>query len=84
MAYHSIGLEHVGSTSVEGLAAKPIIDIDIVVSSVNALLKVIECLVSLGYAHQGELGIQGRHAFFQTANVSKLHLYICLEDSLGL
>ena len=84
VADHSIGFEHVGSTAVEGLAAKPIIDIDIVVSSMNALLKVIERLVPLGYVHQGELGIQGRHAFFQQENVSKLHLYVCLEGSLGL
>ena len=84
VADYSIGFEHVGSTAVEGLAAKPIIDIDIVVSSMNALLKVIERLVPLGYVHQGELGIQGRHAFFQQENVSKLHLYVCLEGSLGL
>ncbi len=84
VADHSIGFEHVGSTAVEGLAAKPIIDIDIVVSSMNALLKVIERLVPLGYVHQAELGIQGRHAFFQQENVSKLHLYVCLEGSLGL
>ena len=84
VADHSIGFEHVGSTAVEGLAAKPIIDIDIVVSSMNALLKVIERLVPLGYVHQGELGIQGRHAFFQQENESKLHLYVCLDGSLGL
>ena len=35
----SIGFEHVGSAAVEGSAAKPIIDIDIIVSSMNALLK---------------------------------------------
>ena len=84
MVDHSIGFEHVGSPAVEGLAAKPIIDIDIVVSSMNALLKVIERLVPLGYVHQGELGIQGRHAFFQQENESKLHLYVCLDGSLGL
>ena len=84
VADYSIGFEHVGSTAVEGLAAKPIIDIDIIVSNMNALLKVIERLVPLGYVHQGELGIQGRHAFFQQENVSKLHLYVCLEGSLGL
>ena len=81
---HLIDFEHVGSTAVEGLAARPIIDIDIIVSNMNALLKVIERLVPLGYVHQGKLGIQGRHAFFQQENVSKLHLYVCLEGSLGL
>ena len=50
----------------------------------NALLKVIGRLVPLGYVHQGELVIQGRHAFFQQENESKLHLYVCLEGSLGL
>ena len=84
VADYSIGFEHVGSTAVEGLEAKPIIDIDIVVSSMDALLKVIGRLVPLGHVHQGELGIQGRHAFFQQENVSKLHLYVCLEGSLSL
>ena len=53
-------LEHVGSTAVPGLAAKPIIDIDLVVGAVE---DVGSAIGDLGYRHKGELGIVGREAF---------------------
>ena len=56
----SAAIEHVGSTSVVGLAAKPIIDIDIVVDSLDVLPIIIERLRPLGYEHRGNLGIEGR------------------------
>ena len=43
-------IEHVGSTAVPGLAAKPIIDLDVVVPSVTDVPVAIERLASLGYA----------------------------------
>ena len=55
-------VEHVGSTSVPGLAAKPIIDVDIVVDA-RQLRETIACLAAAGYVHEGENGIAGRHAF---------------------
>jgi GrpB-like predicted nucleotidyltransferase (UPF0157 family) len=57
-----IAIEHVGSTSVEGLAAKPIIDCDIIVEEphVEAASAV---LVSLGFTPLGELGVPQRWAF---------------------
>ncbi len=55
-------VEHVGSTSVPGLAAKPIIDMDLVVESVADVMLAIERLKPLGYLHQGNLGIGGREA----------------------
>lgn len=51
---------HVGSTSVEGLWAKPILDIDIVVKDTRTSQKVIDILESVGYKHVGNLGIEGR------------------------
>ena len=44
----ALSIEHVGSTAVEGLAAKPIIDIDIVIASTSNLNKVIEKLNQIG------------------------------------
>ncbi|MBO7601103.1 MAG: GrpB family protein, partial [Lachnospiraceae bacterium] len=58
----AISIEHVGSTSVEGLAAKPIIDIDVVVKKEN-INDVVSALNSIGYIHEGDLGIPGREAF---------------------
>jgi GrpB-like predicted nucleotidyltransferase (UPF0157 family) len=76
--------EHVGSTSVPGLAAKPIIDIDIIVSNMSVALRVIQRLTPLGYTHRGDLGIKGRHAFFHPSEPPDHHLYVCLEGSIGL
>ena len=76
--------EHVGSTSVPGLVAKPIIDMDIVVPNMTVALEVIERLTPLGYTHRGELGVRGRHAFFHPEDAPKHHLYVCLEGSIGL
>jgi GrpB-like predicted nucleotidyltransferase (UPF0157 family) len=55
-------VEHVGSTSVPGLAAKPIIDISVVVTTAAGVPVAIERLATLGYQHLGNLGIDGREA----------------------
>jgi GrpB-like predicted nucleotidyltransferase (UPF0157 family) len=59
----AVSVEHVGSTAVPGLAAKPIIDIDVVVASSDSLSKAIGRLATLGYIHRGDLGIDDREAF---------------------
>ena len=58
-----IGIEHVGSTAIPGLAAKPIIDIDIVFNAPIDFGPVKERLAGLGYFHNGDQGIPGREAF---------------------
>lgn len=78
-------IEHVGSTSVEGLAAKPIIDIDVVVKP-NDVKRAIAALESIGYLHEGDLGIEGREAFSyeEKEHLQTHHLYVCPEDSAEL
>jgi GrpB-like predicted nucleotidyltransferase (UPF0157 family)/ADP-ribose pyrophosphatase YjhB (NUDIX family) len=78
-----LAVEHVGSTSVPGLAAKPVIDLDVVVrpEDVDAA---IQRLATLGYVHRGELGIPGRHAFRAPPGEAKHHLYLCVAGSTGL
>ena len=80
-----IGIEHVGSTSVEGLAAKPIIDLDAVMTGRDALPEIIERLAAQGFEHQGELGIEGREAFRPTRDLGFMtfHLYVCPPDGKG-
>ena len=80
----ALAFEHVGSTSVPGLAAKPVIDMDIVVSDMKTASEVIERLRPLGYVHRGELGVRGRHAFFHPEHKHAHHLYVCLLGSSGL
>src|ERR1043165_3962036 len=82
-------VQHVGSTSVPGLAAKPVIDIDIIIESKEELPDVVAGLVTLGYEHVGDLGIAEREAFKptrSTAPVSEIkhNLYVCIKGSVSL
>jgi GrpB-like predicted nucleotidyltransferase (UPF0157 family) len=74
-------IEHIGSTAVPGLAAKPIIDIDLLMNSEGDLPRVIVALTSLGYDHRGDLGIAGREAFQSPSNDLRHHLYVCPPSS---
>jgi len=83
--YNSVKIEHVGSTSVEGLSAKPIIDLDIVIE--NDKFEIIKRLLNdKGYKHEGDLGIEGREAFSYSGKEELMthHLYVCPQDSKEL
>jgi GrpB-like predicted nucleotidyltransferase (UPF0157 family) len=60
---HIISIEHVGSTSIPGIPAKPIIDIGISVKDYNEAEICIKPIEDLGYEYKGELGITRRHYF---------------------
>ena len=78
-----LGIEHVGSTSVKGLSAKPCIDIDVVIRDYSVFDAVVQKLDAIGYIHEGDLGIKDRKAF-KYAGKSHLmthHLYVCPRDS---
>ena len=75
-------IEHVGSTAVPGLAAKPIIDIDVLLRSAADLPEAITRLAILGYQHRGDLGVPGREAFRPPANDVASHLYVCAPECL--
>ena len=81
-----IGIEHVGSTSVEGLSAKPCIDIDVIIKDYSAFEPVVSALAAIGYTHEGNLGIKDREAFKYTdkPHLKKHHLYVCPQDSAEL
>jgi GrpB-like predicted nucleotidyltransferase (UPF0157 family) len=73
----AVAIEHVGSTSVPGLAAKPVIDIDVVVASPADVPEAIVRLGTLGYRHLGDLGIAGREAFRRPPGLPAHNLYVC-------
>lgn len=81
----ALEIEHVGSTSVEGLSAKSIIDIDVVIKE-EMLDDVVTALKRIGYRHEGNLGIPGREAFKYDGkeHLQKHHLYVCPQDSAEL
>ena len=87
-------VEHVGSTAVPGICAKPHLDIDLVIESYSSFQEVNEALADLGYEHQGDFGVQGREAFrrkdemvpWDGSNSRKYshNLYVCPKDSREL
>lgn len=81
-----LGIEHVGSTSVEGMSAKPCIDLDVIIRDTSVLEAVIARLAAIGYIHEGDLGIPGREAFKYTdkPHLQTHHLYVCPRDSREL
>ena len=81
-----IGIEHVGSTSVEGLSAKPCIDIDVVIEDYGVFEEVVRRLAEIGYIHEGNLGIPDREAFCYSdkPHLMTHHLYVCPRYSREL
>lgn len=80
----ALSVEHVGSTSVPGLAAKPIIDISIVVPEGSDVQTGISRLATLAYIHSGDLGVEGREAFANPDGLPMHNLYLCPPDSVAL
>jgi len=76
----ALAIEHVGSTAVPGLAAKPVIDFVVVVAA-RDVGSAVERLEALGYAHRGNLGVEGREAFSVPQGEARHHLYVCPADS---
>ena len=79
----ALRIDHVGSTAVPGLAAKPIIDMDIVVASEDDVPPVIERLATIGYRWRGDLGVPGREALKATGDhgLPPHHLYVVVENN---
>jgi GrpB-like predicted nucleotidyltransferase (UPF0157 family) len=79
----AVVIEHVGSTAVPGLAAKPTIDLDIVVRSSDDVPAAIRLLESLGYRHEGDLGVPGKEAYLPPRPLPQHHhhLYVVVLGS---
>lgn len=78
-----VAIEHVGSTSVPGLAAKPVIDCDIVVARPD-VAAASQVLTGLGFRPEGELGIPLRWAFKEPGRLAGTNTYVIVEGSLSL
>ena len=84
-------IEHVGSTAVANLDAKPIIDIDIIYSKQPDFEIIKSRLENIRYYHNGNQGIENRDVFkrkgISTDNIlDKIqhHLYVCPTNSKAL
>ncbi|KAF2267171.1 acyl-CoA N-acyltransferase [Lojkania enalia] len=74
-------IEHIGSTSVSELAARPIIDVDVVVTRDN-VQTAIDALVSNGhFTCLGELGVEDRYALCDPNQPPERNIYVCVEGA---
>lgn len=82
-------IEHVGSTAVPDLAAKPIIDIDVVFAQASLFDDIKAKLERIGYYHNGNQGVIDREVFKREKRLFKHpifdkiphHLYVCSSHS---
>jgi len=82
----ALDIVHTGSTSVPGLAAKPIIDFNITIESYEMFPKLAERLRKLGYEHEGDGDIPTRERFKggKRDGFMEYHMYVCPQNSLEL
>jgi GrpB-like predicted nucleotidyltransferase (UPF0157 family) len=81
-------IEHVGSTSIPGMTAKPIIDLILVIEP-GSFSRIKKLLEERGYCHEGDKGLQERDAFHLvdetvSASLPPHHLYVCPENNAEL
>jgi len=68
-----IAIHHIGSTSVPGLCAKPIIDILPLVKDIEQVDAYNDAMAELGYEAMGEYGLPGRRYFRKGGQVNRSH-----------
>ena len=80
IAYHVPDIQHVGSTSIPGMSAKPILDIAVAVENFEKARACIAPLVAHGYTFRGENGIPRRH-YLQKGEPCTHHIQMVEETS---
>jgi len=77
----ALDIQHVGSTAVPGLCAKPIIDIAVAVTRYEEAFALVDRVVALGYAYLGEYGIPRRHFFVKgNGDIKTHHVHMVERD----
>jgi len=74
------GIEHIGSTAVPGLAAKPVLDVAVALVDPSTFAEVRRRLEICGYAYRGDLGSEGGHVFAKGPESGRTH-YLHLQDA---
>jgi len=90
----AVQIHHVGSTSIPGMAAKPVLDIDIELAPGVNIAAATAALGPLGYQYHGEQGIPQRHVYNCDSRIEPSsqecaawpthHLYVCPHGSAEL
>jgi GrpB-like predicted nucleotidyltransferase (UPF0157 family) len=75
----AVDIIHIGSTAVEGLVAKPIIDITVGLRAYEDWPAMVAPMQALGYQALGEFGLVGRQ-FFLLGNPTTHHVHACVHN----
>ena len=78
---NAVAVYHIGSTAVEGLAAKPVIDILPVVKELARVDDQAEAFRTLGYEYMGKFGIPGRRYLRKGGDERTHHMHVFGQDS---
>jgi len=73
LSFPIIGIYHIGSTSIPGIKAKPILDFVMEVEDLDAVINDIDEFRNLGYESKGEYGIPGRQFFTRDTDGERSH-----------
>ncbi|MCO7225685.1 GrpB family protein [Pleionea sp. CnH1-48] len=79
-----LAIHHIGSTSVPGLSAKPIIDILMEVACLNRLDNSSDKIAALGYICKGEYGLKGRRYFYRGNEKRTHHLHTYQQGDVSI
>jgi GrpB-like predicted nucleotidyltransferase (UPF0157 family) len=79
-----LDVQHVGSTAVAGLAAKPILDIAAAMADSDVIPQLVDRLRGIGYIYRGDAGTSGGHLFVRESapDVRTIHLHIVTSDDV--
>jgi len=77
-----IDVQHVGSTAVPDLAAKPILDFAGAVADPKVMPQLVDQLAHIGYIYRGDAGTGGGHFFVRESapDVRTIHLHVVTSD----
>ncbi|HDD55604.1 MAG TPA: GrpB family protein [Chloroflexi bacterium] len=73
LSFSIIGIYHIGSTSIPGIKAKPILDFVMEVENLEDVFNTLAEFEALGYQNKGEFGIPGRQFFTRDTNGERSH-----------
>jgi GrpB-like predicted nucleotidyltransferase (UPF0157 family) len=74
LADSALDIQHIGSTAIPGITAKPVLDIAVAIHSFESGHALVPALVALGYSYRGENGIPRRH-YFERGDMYHLHVF---------
>lgn len=78
----ALAIEHVGSTAIPGLKAKPIIDISVAVRKLEDALEFKDAMIVNGYNFRDDGGMKGEYLFSKGPEECRTHyIHVVAEDS---